>query len=52
MGVRRKGAGRHAVEEADPGLVRALQALVEPESRGYPQFAAAVDDQVHVASGR
>ena len=35
--VRRKGAGRPAVEEADPGLVRALQALVDPESRGDPE---------------
>jgi hypothetical protein len=31
--VRRKGAGRTAVEDADPGLVRALEALVDPESR-------------------
>ena len=35
--VRRKGAGQFAVEEADPGLVRALQALVDPESRGDPE---------------
>ena len=32
--VRRKGGGRPAVEEADPGLVPALEALVDPESRG------------------
>jgi len=35
--VRRKGAGRPAVEDADPGLVRALEALVDPESRGDPE---------------
>ena len=35
--VRRKGAGRPSVEEADPGLVRALEALVDPESRGDPE---------------
>src|SRR6266571_5080942 len=34
--VRRKGAGRPSVE-ADPGLVRALEALVDPESRGDPE---------------
>ena len=34
--VRRKGAGRPAVEEADPGLVAALEALVDPGSRGDP----------------
>ena len=35
--VRRKGAGRRAVEDADPGLAPALEALVDPESRGDPQ---------------
>src|SRR6266705_1912172 len=35
--VRRKGAGRPAVEDADPGLVRALEALVDPEARGDPE---------------
>lgn len=35
--VRRRGAGRPAVEDADPGLVRALEALVDPESRGDPE---------------
>jgi hypothetical protein len=34
--VRLKGAGRPAVEEADPGLARALEALVDPETRGDP----------------
>src|SRR6266542_887859 len=35
--VRRRGAGRPAVEEADPGLVSALEALVDPGSRGDPE---------------
>ena len=35
--VRRTGAGRPAVEEADPGLVPALEALVDPETRGDPE---------------
>jgi hypothetical protein len=35
--VRRKGAGRPSVEEADLGLVGALEALVDPESRGDPE---------------
>jgi hypothetical protein len=34
--VRGKGAGRHAVEDADPGLLPALEALVDPGSRGDP----------------
>jgi len=35
--VRRRGAGRPAVEEAAPGLVSALEALVDPGSRGDPE---------------
>ena len=34
---RRAGAGRRAVEEADPALVPALEALVDPGSRGDPE---------------
>ena len=34
--VRGRGAGRRAVEDADPGLVPALEALVDPGSRGDP----------------
>jgi hypothetical protein len=45
--VRQVGAGRPSVEDVDPGLVPALEALVDPESRG-----AAEDDQVHRAAGR
>jgi Rhodopirellula transposase DDE domain len=35
--VRREGGGRKQAAEADPGLVPALLALVEPEERGDPQ---------------
>jgi hypothetical protein len=35
--VRGTGAGRPAVEEADPALVEALEALVDPGSRGDPE---------------
>ncbi len=35
--IRRPGAGRRKLAEADPGLVRALVALVEDSSRGDPQ---------------
>jgi hypothetical protein len=36
-GVRRQGGGRRALTEQDPTLVTALEALVEPTSRGDPQ---------------
>ena len=35
--VRPVGAGRPSVEDVDPGLVPALEALVDPESRGDPE---------------
>jgi hypothetical protein len=35
--VRRPGAGRRRVEDRDPGLVGALDALVEPTARGDPE---------------
>jgi hypothetical protein len=34
--VRRPGGGRKALAETDPGLLDALDALVEPETRGDP----------------
>lgn len=34
--VRARGAGRRSVEENDPGLWPALEALVDPETRGDP----------------
>ena len=37
--VRRPGAGRKKRTEEDPGLLDALQALVEPTTRGNPQSA-------------
>ncbi len=36
-GVRRPGGGRKALTETDPGLLDALNALVEPEARGDPK---------------
>ncbi len=35
--VRAAGGGRKKAEVADPGLVEALEGLVEPESRGHPE---------------
>jgi hypothetical protein len=35
--VRRPGAGRKAVEVADPGIEAALEGLIEPETRGDPE---------------
>ena len=35
--VRRKGAGRKRLEALDPDLIKALDALVEPVTRGDPQ---------------
>ena len=34
--IRRPGAGRRPLVETDPGLLQALEALVEPETRGDP----------------
>jgi hypothetical protein len=34
--VRRPGGGRRPLVEANPGLLRALESLVEPEARGDP----------------
>jgi len=35
--IRRAGGGRHALETRDPGLAGALDALVEPLTRGDPE---------------
>ena len=35
--VRRPGGGRQRLTEADPGLVAALEALIEPATRGDPE---------------
>src|SRR5947199_6994791 len=37
--VRRKGGGRKRRSEADPGLMEALEGLVEPLTRGDPESA-------------
>ena len=36
---RRRGAGRKALEKKDPNLVPALEALVDPTTRGNPESA-------------
>lgn len=35
--IRKEGAGRKCVTEADPGLIKALENLVEPTTRGDPE---------------
>jgi len=35
--VRRPGAGRRRLTDSDPGLLGALEALVDPDTRGDPQ---------------
>ncbi len=35
--VRRSGAGRHGIEQEQPGLWPALDALIEPVERGDPE---------------
>jgi len=37
MRVRRPGGGRKPLTETDPGLVAALEALIEPVTRGDPE---------------
>ncbi len=60
--VRRPGAGRKPLTETDPGLVDALEVLVDPATRGDPQsplrwtskstrtLAARLTDQGHPVS--
>ncbi len=36
-GVRRPGGGRKPITETDPGLLKALEALIEPVTRGDPE---------------
>jgi hypothetical protein len=35
--LRREGGGRKALSETDPGLLEALERLVDPVTRGHPQ---------------
>ena len=37
--VRRKGGGRKALTESDPAVLKDLEELVEPSTRGHPQSA-------------
>ncbi len=49
--VRQVGGGRKRAVDLDSGLRPALLALVEPEERGRPDVAAAVDDEVDADAG-
>ena len=62
--VRRVGAGRKPVTETDPTLLKALDALVDPVTRGHPEsplrwtckstrkLAAELQKQQHIVSDR
>ena len=39
VGIRGPGGGRKPLTETDPGLQRALEALVDPATRGHPESA-------------
>jgi hypothetical protein len=49
--VRRPGGGRKRATEVGPGLRPALLTLVEPQERGGPGVAAAVDGEVGTGAG-
>jgi hypothetical protein len=49
--VRRAGAGRKALVEADPKLVEDLARLVDPATLGDPEPAVAVDLEERVEAG-
>ncbi len=50
--VRRPGGGRPAAAVTDPTLWEALDALVDPVTRGDPVSAPAVDDEIDGETGR
>lgn len=35
--IRRSGAGRKSIVESDPKLLRSLERMIEPETRGAPE---------------
>ena len=43
--IRRPGGGRPRIQQDQPGIQAALQALVDPLTRGRPDLAAALDVQ-------
>jgi hypothetical protein len=49
--VRRVGAGRKALTETDPELLKALERLVRDDARGGSRVAAAVDGEGHAGAG-
>ena len=50
--LRQVGGGRRRVTESDPGLLKALQALLEASTRGGSAVTAALDQQKHPSSRR
>ena|ERR1700704_5658295 len=52
VGVRRAGGGRARIEEISPGIVEALETLVDPVTRGDPRIAPAVDVEEHAHTRR
>ena len=50
--VRRPGAGRPRLEQSQPGLLAALEALVDPPDARRPDLAATLDMQESGEAGR
>ena len=46
--IRRPGAGRPKVTDIDPELMTALEALIEPATRGDPESPLPLDMQEHI----
>ena len=49
--MRRPGGGRRPLAETDPGLLAALETLIEPATRGDPESPVALDLQEYPAIG-
>ena len=47
-----RAAVARRLTETDPGLLAALEALVDPATRGHPGIAVALDVQEHAQVGR
>ena len=50
--IRRRGGGRPPLTKTDPGLLAALESLLEPSTRGDPIVPAPLDLQEHPPLGR
>jgi hypothetical protein len=49
--VREAGGGRKQIRQQQPAVLRELEQLVAPTTRGDPMFSAAVDLQEHQQTG-